>query len=367
MGEVKVFTEELADGVARLYLRAVRGQIRAPGEALPKYFRDLHFSNPWTSTDMPTLVYLEKGEVVGTIGVVPRPMEFRGRPIILASMSIYMVHPEHRRGPAAIQLLGRMLKGPQDMSWTDGASGAVSVFWGALGGHTAPLYAFNWIRVLRPFGTARMGLERIGKVGRLLHAPSKLLTGPSDFLLSKLPLPGGALRAPSSPYHAKPVSAEELLKCIQAIGWREPLKPSYSLPSFPWLMNHIAESDPANFRMLTVTDQAGAECGWLIYQVNTGGASWVFQIGARKRTDFPNVLAALFKDAWEQGAVAVKGASIPQYLTELTEQKCIFRHPHNRVVFHAKDPGIVQAMRMGDAAITKLDGTSWLRLAGEKW
>ena len=133
MGEIQVFTEEHAEGAARLYLRAVRGQDRPPGKELPEYFRQLHLTNPWASPEMPALVYLEKGKVIGTIGVVPRTMEFRGRPIVIATKSIYMVDPEYRNGPAAIQLLRRMLKGPQEFSWTDGASGHVGALWKAMG------------------------------------------------------------------------------------------------------------------------------------------------------------------------------------------------------------------------------------------
>jgi hypothetical protein len=292
-------------------------------------------------------------------------MEFRGKPIVLATKSIYMVDAEHRKGPAAIQLLGRALKGPQDLTWTDGASGAISAFWTALGGHTGPLYAFNWIRILRPFGMARSGLERIGRAGRILMPASALLTVPADFLISKAPFE--VLRPPISPLQARLVSAEEMLGCIEEIGWREPLKPSYSLPSFAWLMKEAAKSWTGNLRLATVTDPGGVRCGWFIYYASPGGAAWVFQIGVRRRDDFPNVLRALFRDAWEQGSVCVKGAAIPQYLTALTEQYCFFRHPYNRVVIHSRNPEIVNAIRLGEAAITRLDGTSWMRFSRENW
>jgi integrase len=106
---------------------------------------------------------LEKGKVVGTLGVLPRTMEFRGRPIVVATATLYMANPDHRHGPAAVQLLGQALKGPQDLFWTDGASGAVSAFWRALGGYSDPLYALNWIRVLRPFAMEADGITAVGE------------------------------------------------------------------------------------------------------------------------------------------------------------------------------------------------------------
>jgi hypothetical protein len=87
----------------------------------------------------------------------------------------------------------------------------------------------------------------------------------------------------------------------------------------------------------------------------------------RQKGDFKNTLLALLQDAWQQGSVCVKGASIPQYLTTMTEQHCFFRHPYDRVVIHSKNPEIANAIRRGVAAITRLDGIGWLRFSRENW
>ena len=366
MGEIRTYAAEFADGVASLYFYAGRGQRRGPGKSLPAYFNELHLSNPWASPEMPSYVYVENGKVIGMIGVVPREMEFRGKPIVLATVSMFIVDLEFASATVAIQLLGRVLKGPQDLSWTDGASGSVSEFWKALGGNTASLYAFNWVRVLRPLGMVRSGLDRIGKASRVFR-PLSAVAVPIDSLLSRMPLPVDLLKTPVSPYHAKPVGAEELLSCIHEIGWKELLKPYYSLSSFTWLMKEVAKSKVGNLRMLTVTTSEGTRCGWLVYFATAGGAGFVLQIGVRKREDFPNTLRALFRDAWEQGCVCVKGASIPQHLKALTDQHCFYRHPDNRVVVHSRNPDLMNPVRMGEATITRLDGIGWMRFSRESW
>jgi hypothetical protein len=313
---------------------------------------------------MPPLVYLDKGKVVGALGVLPRTMEFRGRPIRIATMTLYMVDPDYRNGPA-VQLLSRLLKGPQEFSWTDGASGSVAALWGAMGGHAASSYSSNWIRILRPLATARMGLDRIGRAGRLLGPAAGLLSATGDYLISKTPWK--ALREPVSPYSSKPVSPEELLGCIQELGWREALKPHYTAETFPWLMREAATNRTGVLRMMTVSNAEGERSGWFIYFAVRGGASFVLQIGVRRKQDFKNTLLALFHDAWRQGSACVKGAAIPQYLTAMTELQCIFRHPHDRVVIHSRNPEIANALRTGEAAITRLDGIGWLRFASENW
>ncbi len=365
MGEIQAFREEHANGAASLYLRAIRGQNRPPSKTLTEYFIELHLSNPWASPEMPALVYLDKGKVVGALGVLPRPMEFCGRPIVVATLSPFMVDPAYQGESVGARLLEKAFSGPQDLSWTDGASGHVKAGWTALGGHAADLYAFNWIRVLRPFGTARIGLDRVGRAGRLLRPISGALSVPLDLLLSALPMP--PLRTPVSPYRGKTVSSEELLACVTELGWRESLRPSYSSPSFQWLMRESAKARHGDFRMVTVMNPEGVRSGWFIYYACRGGAAFVLQIGVRRRHDFKSTLAALFRDAWEQGCVYAKGASIPQYLTALTEQQCFLRHPHDRVLIHSRNPEIASVVRLGEAALTRLEGVGWFRFAKENW
>jgi hypothetical protein len=365
VGEILTFKEEHADDVAKLYFRAVRGTDRPAGKSFPEYFSRLHLANPWASADVPTLVYREKGRVVGAVGVVPRELEFDGKPIRIATMTLFMVDPEHRSGLPAIQLLGRLLKGPQEFSWTDGASGPVGALWGALGGHVVSQYSYNWIRVLRPLGVARMGLDRIGGCARLLRPLAALMAAPGDFLLSRSPL--AMLRKPESPCHSVPASPDELLDCIREIGWREPLKPRYSPETFPWLLREAAASRMGKLRTMVVSDAEGRRIGWFVYYAVPGGASFVLQIGVRGKANFRQTLLALFADAWGQGSVCVKGAAIPEYLTDMTELGCIFRHPYDRVVVHSRTREITDAVRAGRAALTRLDGIGWLRFSQESW
>jgi hypothetical protein len=194
---------------------------------------------------------------------------------------------------------------------------------------------------------------------------SGLLTVPGDFLISKMPL--ALLQAPVSRLTRKLVSTEEMLACIQELGWREELKPLYTAETFPWLIREAARNVAAPLRLVTVSNEEGRLCGWFIYYAAQGGPSFVLQIGVRAKEDFRNTLMALFRDAWEQGSACVKGAAIPQYLTDMTELGCIFRHPHDRVVFHSRNAEIANAVRTGEAAITRLDGTGWMRFAWEQW
>ena len=72
-----------------------------------------------------------------------------------------MDHEQHR-GLAGLKLLKHLLGGPQDFSITDGAGNEASSVYTAAGAQISRLYSFNWVRLLRPFQTARGLFDRVG-------------------------------------------------------------------------------------------------------------------------------------------------------------------------------------------------------------
>lgn len=366
MEEIRPFTEDHVSAVASLYLKAVRGQSRPAPRNLEDYFREIYFANPWVAPEISPLVFMSQGKLVGFLGVIPRPMEFRGRPIRVAAISPFMVDREHNQGLAGMKLLRHLFNGPQDLSFTDGAGNEASTVFTAAGARVSRLYSFNWIRLLRPFQTARGLLDRTGGILSVLKGVSGLVTAPMDFLLSKAPL--GMLQPPKSLYSSKLVSAAELLECIQEARGREALRPAYAMPAFGWLMSQ-AGTGPGRrgLRMMSVHSPDGARSGCFVYYANPGQPAFVLRIDWQRQHHFTQVLLALFQDAWEQGASAVKGPVIPQFLTTLTEQHCLFRQPYSCVVGHARDPEIINAFRSGDASLSRLDAGAWLRFSSEDW
>jgi len=361
MTEIRPFSEEFAAATATLYFRAMRGQSTQPGAALSQYFCEILLGNPWATPEIPSLVCLENGKVIAALGVVPRPMEFRGQNIVAATLTQFMVDPDHRRSPAAIQVLRRCFQGPQDMTWVDGASDPVHLFHKACGSLPAHFYSLHWMRVLRPFETGRDILSRKGKV---LHRVAALATIPADLLVTRLPI--FRIRRPA--FSVRAASTEELFACIEEIGWREPLKPRYDLASFTWLAAQAARALPfGQFRTLIVHDSAGVKCGWLAYFAKSHATAYLLQLGIRRADHFEPVLQALFADAWDQGCAVVKGPSRPEYLTTLTRNYCLFRHPGSSALIHSRNPDLLNTVRLGDAALSGLDGERWQRFAAESW
>jgi hypothetical protein len=361
MGEIRPFEASHLPAVAALQQKVIRRREPRNNPALEQYFSSIFLENPWRSDDLPSLVYLHEGKAVGFLGVVPREMEWNGRPIRVAVASQFMVDRDQVRGVPGLEILKRFFAGPQDLSYTDGATEAAFLCWTSLGARAAPLYALEWTRILKP---ARYlgGLfkEKGGIWNDLARAvtPAAILF---DAALALVPLRSAG--APKSDCSVDLVSAEKLFETIADIGWRDPLKPVYEPASFRWLIDQAASAQlHGELRLGVVREPGGQNAGWFVYFAKPGGVSVVLQLGARPRA-FDSVLLALLADAWNQGSAALRGQALPRHLTSLTTEHCGFRHIGSGVLAHARDRALLDTILRGDAALSRLDGEWWMRFS----
>jgi len=131
---------------------------------------------------------------VGALGVLPRAMVFEGGRSSWPLFHSWSIRSFRGTRRSAITREG--LRRPAGPVVDGRRSRSVKAGWTALGGHAADLMRSTGFRILRPFGTARIGLSRIGRAGRMLKPASGVLTVPFDLLLSKMPLPPCGLRFP---------------------------------------------------------------------------------------------------------------------------------------------------------------------------
>ena len=221
-------------------------------------------------------------------------------------------------GTAAMELLGHLFRGPQDLTYGDGASELAHRVFVGVGGHPANLYSFTWLRPLRPMQTVRTYLDRAGGSLKTRRTAFFSRRGSRSNTCS----PSCRLRFSrlwTRRYSPRLVGADELLECIHKIGWRDRLKPVYERESFRWLISQVSRG-PGYFQMATLSRNDGSVVGWYVaYFEKRSRAFSLFQIGVRRSDMFESALSAVFRDAWHQGAAAVKGQAIPQHLSESDE------------------------------------------------
>src|SRR3954468_7068199 len=150
MGNVRAFSCGDVGEVSQLWARVFAPNAALSMRSLEQYFEEVFLFSPWSHRELPSLVYEDKGEVVGFLGVLPRLMQFSGKTVRVAVASQLMIDPRKPRPFASLELIRKFFAGRQDLSFSDGANEAGLGLWECAGGTIAELYSPVWTRVLRP-------------------------------------------------------------------------------------------------------------------------------------------------------------------------------------------------------------------------
>src|SRR5262245_1029793 len=359
---IRPFLREDIPQVADMFQRLLLGDT-APfrmlsSEALPAYFEEIFFNNPWYDEMIPSLVYQERdGKIIGFLGVVPRQMLFLDQPVRVAVSFHFMVEPESRSSMAGVKLLRAFFAGPQDISLTDGAGQVGRRIWEGVGGSTAWAYSLLWTRILRP---ARYAVNLLGKrksLSPFAHALSPLCS---------LADAAGRRMLPRYFPEAPPQCSEEdldfetLLRLLHQYSKNAALKPVYDEHSLQWLLEHAEQMKLlGDLRTALVRDHSREVIGWFMYYLKPGGMSTVFQFAARKGA-VNEILDSLFNHAWRHGASSIIGRLYPHYMQELSEKRCYFHRGGGWVLVHSNNARLLDVIQRGDAFLTGLEGESCL-------
>jgi Acetyltransferase (GNAT) domain len=357
---IRPFVPEDVPQVAQLHQRVFAENAFSVSE-LQAYFQTLFFKNPWYDESLPSLVYSEnEGMILGFYGVLPRRMRMKGRLIRVAVSSQFMVDPSVRNRLAAVELQSAFFGGSQDLSFTDGANDASRKIWEGLGGLTAFPYSVHWTRLLRP---ARYFLDRWKTRG--LSAPARSCIRPLSALADFC-----AARTRKSPFHQaeqppeEDFSCETLLEHLPRFAAAKSLTPDYDEQSLRWLLEQAYEKKShGKLRKALVRNGGGQIVGWYMYYLNPNGISQVLQLVATKKS-IRQVLDQLFFHAWRSGSFAVSGRMDPEFLTDFSEERCLFSFSGPRMLVHSRHADLREAIQRGDAFLTRLEGEWWMRLQG---
>ena len=346
--------EDLPAAVA-LRARVFRTSERRSTEELTRYFERMFGHASTRSGVLPSLVYeAGAGEIAGFHGVIERTMRWRGRAIRVAVATQLMVAPEHR-GLAGRALVRTLFAGPQDLTLSDVANDVARRLWEGLGGRCVPDRSVSWTETIRPLRHAANGVVMKGagpaaRAGLYLARP---LFAAGDVLVApRRQAPPGMRLAPLDPV-AMALAAERALE-------RYALRPAYTPADLSWLLTELRQK--RQFGLLEGAVILGADdepAGWFLYYRNGGGECEVIQIVARPR-QHGAALDLLHAHALARGAVAFTGRLDPAALPELARREVTLRHEGPWVLFHTPHAGLAEAIRQGDAYLSRLDGEWWM-------
>ncbi len=360
MEHIRSFAEADVDAVADLHRQVFEDSTLRREQGFKDYFAEVFLRNPWVDPALPSLVYEQDGKIIGFQGILPRRMYLNGESIRVAVGSQLMVATNQRNTLAGMQLLKKYLSGPQDLSLTDGPVVFMRKPWESLGGVASLLYSMHWTKPLR---AARYSLSRVPRRGLLgaLATVARPFSFLPDALLEHLP---------NSPFRFSFQSPEEeldpatLLECLLSDYGGCTLCPVYDLQTLQWLLQKAAEKkQPGNLQKVLVRANGGRILGWYLYYLHSKKQCEVLQLGARKK-EMSSVLAHLFYHAYRRGAIAVSGRLDPRFAPEFLEMRCLFRYGHPWTLVHSRRADILDALRRGDAFLSRLEGEWWLRFIG---
>jgi hypothetical protein len=357
MASVRPLEERDIPGVTRLFGR-VNPQARWASQAeCESYFNQIYFGNPWVDPLLPSWVADENGCIVGFVGVMPRPMRHKGRPIRAAVVSQLMVDRQKRHAFAAAKLLRKALAGVQDLTISEGANESYRGMWEAAGGLTLALYNLQWRRLLRPVRCAlQLASGRPARTAALLAAPLAALADAYAAHRTSL------RRTPR--LVEEPLDTAALLAALQACASGVALAPHYDFASLDWLLAQAhAKRRHGELQAQLLRQFDGQIAGWFLYYLN-GSTSSVLQLGAREGSESA-VLDQLFHHAWLRDATAIEGRMEPRLARTLGERHCFFNSSSVYTLVHARDPAALASLAHGDALFSRLEGEWSMRFADQ--
>jgi hypothetical protein len=360
---IRPLEQEDIPAVARLYQVVMRGGSDEPPAFLEPFFERTLLDQPWADSTIPSLVYVEEGEIVGFIGSNVRRMRFDGRPVTMACSAHQIAHPRVRKRAVGALLMRKYMSGPQDLTITDGATEPVRRMWEGLGGRTVHACCFSYDYAFRPWRLVlgRMA-ERFG-AHRVEPAVAPLAAGLVRATAAVWP---GLRRAAPPATDVEPLTPQLLLELLPAIDKTVRLRVDYDLSYLGWLFQELDREQPTLWERgvrrgklwAEAVHRGGRPVGWYVCQLRAGLPCRVLQIAAAStETDF--VLTQLLHRASARGATGVYGRVEPRLVGPLSVSRSFLRFSEGRMLVSARDPELVNAVVRGDALLTRLDGEWW--------
>lgn len=356
MKSIRPLEREDLPEVAALYDLVMRSGKRVASAETVSFFERTLLEQPWADPEIPSLVHLDRsGRIVAFLGSHPRRMRFDDEPLRLACSGQLVADPEVQNRAAGAMLLARYLKGPQDLTITDGATPAVHRIWSGLGGQPSTLGCISWTRVFRP--SQLVAERRATRRGGRMRPRARRSLAVLDALAART---GSSILIPAPvATRSEPLTPEAMAEHLPAVMKTQRLWPDYDLKFLRWMFPELAAvSGRGELSARVVIDPQGQFAGWYVYYLKPGGLSAVIQIAAREGR-VGGVIDHLFREAQEGGAAAVQGRLEPVLLEPLSERRCFLRYTGGALIHSPRD-AVLGVIASPHGTLTRLEGEWWM-------
>lgn len=349
MSAIRPLERSDLDELAHTYVEVVLQGRKATPVRVAEYLERLIFDQPWFDEEIPSLVFEQPGRgIVGFIGSYPRRLRMGDRAIRLACSGQLFAHPDVRHLGVGALLMRRYLKGPQDITVTDGANLEAKQLWVGLGGSVNALASSRWTKVLAPaaYGAALAARRRHKKPGEALRRA----TSAADSLFRR------AKRVDTA---SRPLTPMEMVDGLASLAKDFPLRPDYSREELEWLFAELANTGQrGEFVAKSVIGADGEVLGWYLAFMKRGDISEVIQLAANAK-NAGAVLDDLIIEADRRGAAAIQGRLEPHIYSEIWTRRC-FVWRSEWALIDSRNAEVMAATLSGKGLLTRLEGEWWM-------
>jgi hypothetical protein len=357
-GGIRAVVERDFPNVVALYSRIYPNVTAKALAKRAEYLHLLLFEHPWRASGIPSLVYEDNaGQILGLLGVTPRPMLFKGERIYTAISHNYMVDPAARCSLVAVSLMKSFLCGKQKLSVCQSESQVTRKIMKTFGASAVVLQGLNWVWPLRPVAYLLDRLRERGAAA-IPASVSQSVSWLVDRLLRRLITE--EQRPTAGQHRGDELSLEQLLECINEYSQSYTLRPEYDLHTLTWLWNVISQKTQyGSLRKRGVWTSDGARVGYYVYCAKPYGVSQVLQIGARAGA-FPAVLDVLAKDAMCSRSLALYGWLDARYIEEISAKTLYLKHRRDDHLWtQTRDMCVQATLEKGEAFLTPMESEWW--------
>jgi hypothetical protein len=306
---------------------------------------------PWADPEIPSLVAVDEGgKVIGFVGSHVRRMRFDGEPIRAVVATHVVVAPDSRAGATGAHLLGQVMRGPQELSFSDSATDAVMAIWRTFGGYVDYARVCDWMLVLRPVRWVG------GMVGALARRRS---VRRGQVPVGGMPVQAAGRRLASRAHPQTPpdvvgedATAAAIVEQLPKITGRLRLIVDYDAEHLDHLFEQVeAFWGPCTRRLVRRGERP---IGWYAYVPKAGGVSRVLHFAAFQR-ETDSVLGELVDHARAQGSAVLTGRGEPHMMEPLNRRFAVFGLAR-RPILHTHDPELAAVLARDASLLTRLDG-----------
>ena len=342
MAEIRPLERDDVPAVAELVRANIYGWSR-DAETLERLLVD----HPWASDPLRSLVAVdEAGTPIGSIGAQARRLRLGDRELVGVAVSHLVVAADKRAGAAGVMLVRSLLRGGQDLTFTDSGTPDVVRIWRALGGHLDHGRTADWMLVLSRrrwlAGLARTKLSRTPLVDRRATPVAAIPISSARREVAE--------RADDPPVAGEDASAALLADQLDQLESAVGLRVAYDREALEAQFEFLRSlGEQVVSRVVRRGDRA---LGWYAYLLRPL-SSRVLCVGA-PAANADAVLGDLVADAVRRGTAMLSGRFEPHLEAAIRDRPAVMALAQQPIV-HTRDPQLLEAVRSSSSLLTEFD------------